>query len=51
MQGRNGDPDAQTGAVGMVAGWGGLGDWNWHIYTTMCQTASGELLCTTGSSS
>lgn len=26
MQGRNGDPDAQDRAVGMVAGWGGLGD-------------------------
>lgn len=36
MQGRNGDPGAQDRAVGMVAGWDGLGDGNWHIYATMC---------------
>ena len=40
MQGRNGDPDAQDRAVGMVAGWGGLGDGNWHIYATMCERDS-----------
>lgn len=50
MQGRNGDPDAQDRAVGMVAGWGGLGDGNWHKYATICQTARGELRCITGSS-
>ena len=53
LQDRNRDTDVENGHVDTTERreeWGELGGWNWHIYTTMCQGASGKLLCNTGSS-
>ena len=43
FEGRNRDTDAENGHVytrERREEWGELGDWNSHIYTTMCQADS-----------
>ena len=40
-QSRNGDTDIENKCMNAKVGgreWDGLGDWDWHVYTTMCKT-------------
>ena len=39
FQGRNGDVDIKKGHVDTVKK-GGLGDEDWHMYSTLCKTGS-----------